>query len=371
MTAFLLTAALLSAGSLDSLDARLQETRQEIERLEDEEAALTTILDAIHVHLITSREYYNELALEEARILQQLGRVSAVFTDEDSLREELVESLSSYLIYLYSHRNLGGVGSFFVEGGFRRMLHRQAYVDYLASKAAREVYLLTISQDSLGSCRDSLETILLNVQELRHRMEEIQEGIYEEEARQASMRRQVMGRIAAARESLQVLEDRRIARSQFVTELIVRSTSSPSQELLPQPGSDAYFERQRGSVDWPAEGQVFRRFGVERHPDYGTEITVDGITVVTQPSQEVCATAPGVVMYAREYLSYGPMVLIDHQDGYYSAYGYLGQLSVSQGDPVDAGTPLGRSGPVPGGQPGYYFEIRKGGEPVDPEGYLR
>jgi murein DD-endopeptidase MepM/ murein hydrolase activator NlpD len=371
LTAALIAAVLFSAGSLDSLDACLQGMQNEISRLEEEEAALSTILDAIHVHLLTSREYYNELALEEARILQQLSRVSSVFTEEDSLREALVESLSSYMLYLYSHRNLGGVGSFFVEGGFRRMLHRQAYVDYLASKAAGEVYMLSMSQDSLGSYRDSLEVLLLNVQELRRQMEDIQEGIYQEEARQASMRSQVMGRIAAARESLQVLEDQRIARSRFVTELIVRSTSSPSAALLPEPDSDAYLERQRGSVIWPAEGQVVRRFGIERHPEYGTEITIEGITVVTQPSQDVCASAPGLVMYAREYLSMGQMVVLDHEDGYYSFYGHLGQLSVSQGDVVEAGTRLGRAGSVQEGQPGYYFEIRKGGEPVNPEEYLQ
>jgi murein DD-endopeptidase MepM/ murein hydrolase activator NlpD len=370
LTAVLLMAAIFSAGSLDSLDACLQDMQQEITRLEEEEAALSTILDAIHVHLITSREYYNELALEEARILQQLNRVSGVFTEEDSLRETLVESLSSYMLYLYSHRNLGGVGSFFVEGGFRRMLHRQAYIDYLASKAAGEVFMLSMSQDSLGSYRDSLEVLLINVQHLRQQMENIQGGIYEEEARQALLRSQIMGRIAAARESLQVLEDRRLATSNFVTQLSVRSTSSTSPALLPEPGSDAYLERQRGSVIWPADGQVVRRFGIETHPEYGTETTSDGITVVTQPSQDIRSSAPGVVIYAREFLDRGQMVVLDHQDGYFTVYGYLGQLAVSLGDQVDAGTLIGRSGPVPGGQPGYYFEVRKGGHPADPEDYL-
>jgi septal ring factor EnvC (AmiA/AmiB activator) len=371
LTAALLVAALLSAGSLDSLDACLQDMQQEISRLEEEEAALTTILDAIHVHLMTSRDYYNELALEEARLLQQLNRVSSVFTEEDSLREGLVESLSSYMLYLYSHRNLGGIGSFFVEGGFRRMLHRQAYIDYLASKAAGEVYMLSMSQDSLGSYRDSLEVLLINVQQLRQQMENIQEGIYSEEARQASMRSQVMGRIAAARESLEVLEDRRLATSSFVTQLSVRSTSSPSPALLPEPASDAYLERQRGNVEWPSEGQIIRGFGIETHPQYGTETTSDGITVVTQPSQDIRSSAPGVVIYAREFLDRGQMVVLDHQDGYFTVYGYLGQLAVSLGDQVDAGTLLGRSGPVPGGQPGYYFEIRKGGQPANPEEYLQ
>lgn len=370
MIAVLLMAAAVSAGSLDSLDASLQETQREIARLEEDEAALSTILEAIHQHLATARRYYNELALEEARIMQQLSRVSTVFTEEDSLREVLVESLSSYMLYLYSHRNLGGVGSFFVEGGLKRLLHRTAYVDYLATRAAREVFLLSMSQDSLGSYRDSLEVLLVGVQRLRQQMQEIQEGIYEEEARQASMRNQVMGRIAAARESLEVLEERRISRSQFVTRLSARSSPSTPSEILPSPDADSYMDRNRGTVRWPANGQVVRNFGIETHRQYGTQTTSDGITVVTPPSQDVCASGPGVVMYASEFLSMGQMVVLDHEDGYFSIYGHLGQLTVSTGDRVESGSPVGRCGSIPGGQPGYYFEIRKGGEPVNPVEYL-
>ncbi len=367
----MLFAVLVSAGSLDSLDACMQETQEHITRLEDEEAALSTILDAIHQHILTSRSYYNELALEEADILQQLCRVSGVFTAEDSLREALVENLSSYMLYLYSHRNLGGIGSFFVEGGFSRMLHRQAYIDYLASKAAGEVFMLSISQDSLGSFRDSLEVLLVNVQQLRQQMAEIQEGIYEEEARQASMRNQIMGRIAAAEESLAVLEDRRISRAEFVTQLSTRLSPVSEGAPLTEPDMNSYIERQRGNVSWPADGQVVRGFGIETHQRYGTQTTSDGITVVTPPSQSVCASASGVVMYAGEFLSMGQMVVLDHQDGYYTIYGYLGQLMVSLGDEISADSQLGRTGSVPGGQPGYYFEIRRGGEPVNPVEYLK
>ncbi len=367
----MLFAVLVSASSLDSLDACVQETQEQIALLEEEGATVSTILDAIHQHILTSRSYYNELALEEAEILQLLSGVSSVFTSEDSLREALVESLSSYMIYLYSHRNLGGIGSFFVEGGFSRMLHRQAYVDYLASKAAGEVFMLSISQDSLGSFRDSLEVLLVNVQQLRHQMEETQERIYAEEARQVSMRTQIMGRIAAAEESLAVLEDRRVSRAEFVTQLSARSNPVSASIPLVEQDMNSFIERQRGSVSWPAAGEVIRGFGIQTNPQYGTETVSDGITVVTPPSQDVSASAPGEVMFASEYLSMGYMVVLDHQDGYYTIYGYLGQVMVSVGDELNAGSQLGRTGSVPGGRPGYYFEIRRGGEPLNPVEYLQ
>lgn len=370
MTVLLLFTVLVSTSSLDSLNACLRETQEQIIQLENEEAAVSTILDAMRQHLLTSRRYYNELALEEVEILHQLSEVSSVFTTEDSLREALVESLSSHMLYLYSHRNLGGIGSFFVEGGFSRMLHRQAYIDYLASKAAGEVFMLSISQDSLGSFRDSLEVLLINVQQLRQQMEHIQENIYEEEEYQVSMRNQIMGRIAAAEESLSVLEERRLSRAEFVTQLSTRSTPVSSGTPVVEPDADSYMEIQRGSVNWPADGQVIRGFGIETNRQYGTQITNDGITVVTSPSRDVCASAPGVVMYASEFLSMGQMVVLNHQDGYYTVYGYLSLVMVSFGDEMIAGSKLGRAGSIPGGQPGYYFEIRRGGEPVNPMDYL-
>ncbi|MCK4505514.1 MAG: peptidoglycan DD-metalloendopeptidase family protein [Candidatus Aegiribacteria sp.] len=370
MTVLIFVAVIITAGSLDSLDTCLRETQAHITQLEEEEATISTILDAIHEHLTISRDYYNELALEEARILQQLSRVSGLFTSEDSFREKLVESLSSYMLYIYSHRNLGGVGNFFIEGGFSRMLRRQAYIDYLASRAANEVFMLSISQDSLGSCRDSLEVYLIDVQQLRKQMEELQSGIYEEEARQASIRNQLMGRIAAEKESLAVLEDRRISRAEFVTQLSVRSTPVDSGTPFLEPESDSYMEAFQGSISWPARGQVARAFGIQTHREYGTQIINDGITVVTPPGQPVYSSAEGIVLYAREFLSMGQMIVLDHQDGYHTVYGYLGQILVNPGDEIMTGAQIGKTGSIPGGQPGYYFEIRKGGVPVNPEEYL-
>jgi len=366
-----LVAALLSAGSLDSLDASLQQMQEEIATLEEDQAAISTILEAMHQHLQTSRAYYNELALEEARILRQLGSISRAFTREDSLREELVESLSSYLVYIYSHRNLGGIGSFFVEEGLRSMLHRQAYVDYLASRAAEEVLMLSVSRDSLGHYRDSLEVLLVNVQELRQQMERIQENIYQEEARQAALRDRIMDRISLAAESLAVLEEQRISRASFVTRLSTGSSGSGSSAVMVEPDPDAYIVQNRGALSWPAGGQVIREFGIEVHQQYGTETTSDGITVTTQPLEDITASAPGVVIYAREFLSMGNMVILDHQDGYYTIYGHLSQVTVSPDDVLEPGEQVGRAGSVPGGRPGYYFEIRKGGDPVNPLEYLQ
>ena len=370
MLAALLCVMTLISDPADSLDARLQETLTFIEQLENEEAAVSDILGAIHDHLETAHSLYNELALEETRVFRQLDGVAGRYDTEYIIQEELEESLSSYLLYMYSHRNTGGVGAFFVEGGFGRMLRRQAYVDYLASRAALEVSMLDRSRDSLGSCRDSLETLLVEIQTLRDQMEDVQETILLEEQRQVELRAMLNDDIEAARESISVLEAAGQSRATFVTRLSESSSSTPQGTPFIEPSDDSFIGQARGSLPWPAPGQVVRTFGVEVHPVYGTETSSDGVTLVTPPSEPIYSVAPGEVLYAREFLSMGMMVVLDHLDGYYTVYGYMDQVTVTPGDSVIQGDQVGRSGPVPGGQPGYYFEIRSGGQPVNPREYL-
>ena len=361
---FLLTAFVFA----DNLDTQLSDTHEIIAQLREDEAAVEDILSAIHDYLAAAREQYNELALEETSLLRELSTLEVRIYAENSLKDELIESISTYMIYLYSHRNLSGFATFFVDGGFSTMLRRQAYIDYLVGKAGGEVLLLSMSQDSLEIYTDSLVRMLNDVQVCRNEMEGIQESFYVEEEIQAELMLELEERIACAEDSIKRLEDRQ-SRSSFVTS--VSSSGSSSSAFTVHPSADSWLENNKGNVSWPAGGTVIKHFGVYEHPEYGTELSNDGITVATNNDSQVCSVAGGIVLYASEFLNMGKMVIVDHVDGLYTVYGYLGSLQVSLGEEIETGEVLGAPGTLPGRRTGYYFEIRQGGTPVNPEGYLR
>jgi septal ring factor EnvC (AmiA/AmiB activator) len=367
----LLTLAVSGQSDIDSLDAMLARTQQRISDLESQQAQTEEILLAIQEHLAVAREYYTWLSSEEAVLRSSIARIDARFGAADSVRAEYAASVSAYLIYVYSHRDLVGAEALFATGGLARVIRRESYLDYLARSAASEVEILRASTDSLAHYRDSLTVLQMDAERLRRQMEDIEQRIVSEENRQAMLRLELTSEIAVARDSASALEEQRQRMSALVAGLRV-SASNPSVSIpLPEPSPNSYFEVQRGSVAWPAQGQIVRNFGLEVNPVYGTETTSDGINVATQASTPVSSAGPGTVLYAREFLSMGRLIVIDHCDGYYSVYGHLGEISVSVGDEVEPGTQLGVSGSLPGGQSGYYFEIRMGGQPVDPLGYLR
>jgi septal ring factor EnvC (AmiA/AmiB activator) len=128
------------------------------------------------------------------------------------------------------------------------------------------------------------------------------------------------------------------------------------------------FTVKKGSFDWPVSGTVILRFGRQKHPDLNIFIINDGIKLKTTSKSPVKSVEKGIVVYAADFRSYGPTVIVDHGGEFYTIYGLLGEILVKEGDKIQSGTALG-STPVREAQ--FYFEIRNQGKAEDPLSWLK
>ena len=101
-----------------------------------------------------------------------------------------------------------------------------------------------------------------------------------------------------------------------------------------------------------------------------------GDTITTQSGAIVTAPAGGSVLYAGPFRSYGQLLILNAGDGYHVVLAGMGRISVTLGQAVLAGEPIGAmgetrvAGPVSQNDgstgPDLYVEFRKDGKPVDP-----
>jgi septal ring factor EnvC (AmiA/AmiB activator) len=124
------------------------------------------------------------------------------------------------------------------------------------------------------------------------------------------------------------------------------------------------FARLRGKLAWPVAGRVVARFGQTR----AGGVKWDGVLVATERGAPVRAIHSGRVVYADWLPGLGLLTIVDHGEGYLSLYGYNERLYRSVGERVDPGDTIAAAGDSGGrNQPELYFEIRKGGRPIDPQ----
>ena len=111
---------------------------------------------------------------------------------------------------------------------------------------------------------------------------------------------------------------------------------------------------------WPLAGKVLRGFA--------TGGDHDGIDIAGALGGAVRASSGGEVVFAGvEPQSFGRLVLIDHKNGWQTAYGFLGKITVAKGDHVRVGERIGlvgHSGKARRDE--LHFEIRRAQHPVDP-----
>ena len=126
-----------------------------------------------------------------------------------------------------------------------------------------------------------------------------------------------------------------------------------------------------GSLLWPAEGEVVTLFGRQKHPTFETYVNKKGIEIRTSEGSKIRAVSSGNVVYADWLKGYGLVVILDHNNGFFSLYAHASKLLVKDSDRVRVGDVIGETG-----ESGLtdknilYFELRKGTEPVDPLRWL-
>jgi septal ring factor EnvC (AmiA/AmiB activator) len=147
----------------------------------------------------------------------------------------------------------------------------------------------------------------------------------------------------------------------LVDELTRLLTSLPISDAEP-------FAKTRGRLEWPTDGRIMQRFGQSRADG---RLRWDGVLLAAGAGEDVRAVHHGRVVYADWLQGMGLLVIIEHGNGYLSLYGHNQDVIAEIGEWVTPGAVIAHVGDSGGRAiPGLYFEIRKDGKPVDPDGWM-
>jgi murein DD-endopeptidase MepM/ murein hydrolase activator NlpD len=252
--------------------------------------------------------------------------------------------------------------------------------------AARPDSLLS-EQHYLNKVSDQRQGIVVHVKELRDDLERQQRALGEQKAKAdaaAAAARAVRDQIAALRAQIEParasLQQQQLYES-IAVEALAQSKAQAEAELAAlQATSDSIGARLRargGSGGGapcqvrPVPGPIVSGFGMRYHPILHTMRMHTGVDMSASEGDPIHACRGGVVVIAGPQGGYGNCVVIDHGGGMATLYAHQSRIAVSEGQTVNAGDVIGyigHTGLATG--PHLHFEVRLGGNPVDPAPYL-
>lgn len=127
---------------------------------------------------------------------------------------------------------------------------------------------------------------------------------------------------------------------------------------------DEDFGRAKGALPWPIKGRVVQRFNPQA-------AVARGLGLACEPGGKVRAVHWGKVVHDDVLRGFGRVIILMHDEAYYTLYAFLQKSAVSSGQEVDKGQVLGDAGYYPQANgTGLYFELRFRQKPINPELWL-
>jgi murein DD-endopeptidase MepM/ murein hydrolase activator NlpD len=118
---------------------------------------------------------------------------------------------------------------------------------------------------------------------------------------------------------------------------------------------------------WPLKGRLLSGYGRQDEGRFN-----DGLNIAAAAGTPIQAAADGKVVYVgNDVPAYGNLVLLEHANGWVTAYGHMEAVYVKRGESVRHGVMIGRvgaTGKVAEAQ--LHFQLRQGKQPVDPAPFL-
>lgn len=356
-----------AAKQLQDIELKLELRRQLIVQLE-REANL-------------SSKKINSLGTQIGSLEEEIATLAADLHDEESQLTDLRRQAGERAAFFY--KKMAGARVAIIAGSkdFGDLFRRRKYiasVEEFEKKTLKELYDQKQVVAGTKSQRETLRDRLgvdqkVRLDELNQYRLLIRDRRAEEEAtlKERAGKQSLIRRMEGDRTFLQaLLDDRKKALDQIEKE-IVRIEQAPRKSSVPDWSPDTPFKNLQGRLICPTPRlDVTQPFGQNRHPKLGTVTVNPGVDLRAEKGDPVRVVAAGQVTKITWLRGFGNTIIVSHGDGFYTVYARLDQISVGEGEVINAGQIIGDVGDA-SGQTGFHFEVWSKREKQDPLKWLK
>ena len=354
------------AEELEELREAIADSRGRVGEHEAGERAILEELEEIDRRLQTVTGKRNLARGEVQAARRRLSEVEPKLERAAAALARTQGALAKRANALYRAGELGPVRVIFSATSLPELLTRASALRVLVRHDAQLVARFGVEHDRLLA----LETEASDAIEKRESGQRRVTALIAELRSERETKGEVLGRLRKDRKSerrlLLELEQAAVALEETIRTLGVRARD-PEEEM-----AASGFGARKGRLMAPVDANVSLRFGRVIDPEFHTATFRSGIDFAARAGARVRCVGLGVVRFAGWFRGYGRIVIVDHGDGFHSISGHLDEIFVAVGDPVVEGQALGTVGETGSlGGPSLYFELRRNGEAIDPESWLK
>lgn len=354
------------AEDLNRVRARISEENQRIDQDRAAQSAQREAVEAAEKRIAESQRQLKKVAAEvsaqDARLrAAQASRAAAEVRLVDA-RERLTRQVRS----AYVAGRGGSTALLLSQEEPDRIGRLLTYFDYLNRASVHNMDEINAEIAAVNAEQARVEAERAELQKLQSTRER---AIVELEADRAGRKQAVAAlgeKIADSGEKLKALQDSEKDIQELLGKLreALKAMPAPSKPS----GSKKPYPKMRGVMAWPLRGAILANYGDTKSD---SRLLWKGLWIAASEGAPVRASAAGRVAYVGWLSSYGLIVVVEHDKGFFTLYGHNSTVAAAAGEEVASGEVIAAVGNTGGYERnGLYFEVRRGTEPLDPRDWL-
>ena len=367
------TETLTLKNHIGILEDDIHAVELEIEKLQQEIDATTLEIENLKLDIRVQEEKISEHKDTLEELLRILYR-----NDQKSVLDIILENNSFSEYYNYSHSLISLNGELTdtvqqIKDLKTTLEEKKAELEVKIADLGNFQIDFSTKKDTLLAQKNEKNNVLEQTQSDESKFQELVEDVKSE---QDSVSSEIAAMSEIVRKRLEEQKEKEAQNSQNSN-----TSDKDSTDLIAKAGT--------GVIDWPIESRrvtatfhdptyVYRRYFEHPAIDIGTPQgtslkAADGGVVAIAKKLDWVKNSSGKIIYP----AYN-FVLIVHEKGLSTVYGHLSGVNVVEGEIIQKGQTIGRSGGLPGTAgagrlttgPHLHFEVRLNGIPVNPLEYL-
>ncbi len=352
----------------ERINRKIEKEKAEVLESARKETSIVNSLNDIDLAIDKARKSALSLKYELSALEEETAETQITFKDLNKRIETSEDYASERLVALYK---LNWLGRIYV------LASAQSMYDLFQRKKAME-HILAYDENIWHSLLDSK----IRLQKLLNRLEiqkteklSVQTALRKQismQSRKRSKRSKLLDEIRKKRSlklaALESLKGAAVDLDQAIKSLNLKFDLTGPKRNIPSKS----FSSLKGLLNMPVKGKIVSFFGPHKNNEFKTINFQSGIEIKADMGEPIRAVYNGRILYASWFKGYGNMLIIDHENNYYTVYAHAQDLFASKGDTVGMGevvATVGDSGSMIG--PGLHFEVRYHGRPLDPLEWIK
>lgn len=354
--------------TLEKLKDEIKEKKQKSDEAQRKEASVLQELEEADHRIKLRREDF-------VRVNEKLREKDREIAETDSslhrLRERIVQregSIRSRLRLMYKEGPNGHLKLLLASSGYNDLQARLASLRWISRREFQLLEGYRVDRVRLESAESHLVRVRGELHGYQQEIATKLAAVKEERAKKDRLLVRVRSEKVMYVKAVEELEKSAQRIESLLREIEARRKAAASARTAP---AGEGLARLKGRLGWPTEGDVVALFGRQKHPKFDTYIQRKGIEIRAGQGTVIRSVSDGVVAFADWMRGYGLLAIVDHGEGFFSLYAHASKLLVNVGDSVRNHQPIGEIGDTGlTGESTLYFELRQGGEALDPLAWL-